>query len=347
MPTKPGDISEANAHLIGWWLQLLATGAYFVYLPHCLIILSKKLRHGMSPWLPAACFVIFAATVLDFVVGFIRTYQGYSVHGTERPDPEALYADPSSTLSLLKNAMNIVVAIISDAIIVYRTFMVWNMNVWIILAPVGLLLGDTAVGIWAVWTLAQTGPGTIPILAAVSVRIRYFFIITFVLNILCSGLICYKIWRIQSKVTRDYTGQRSSTSRVLEIIIESASIYCAHLLILIITNGLGTNYFFMFLDPLPPSRGTCPDPLAYVFSMLIVRTRAQNNDNGTSVASTTIRFRGSRSTRPPIAVGVEIDLERVVDTESVTSPTRMYDPRRGTHMYVAQDKDLAQDKDSM
>ncbi len=92
---------------------------------------------------------------------------------------------------------------------VYRTFIVWNMNYYIVLAPLGLLLGDTgacitvrevracklkvrflmaAVGIWAVWTLAQTGPGTIPILAAVSVRIRYFFIITFVLNILCAGV---------------------------------------------------------------------------------------------------------------------------------------------------------------
>lgn len=91
---------------------------------------------------------------------------------------------------------------------VYRTFVVWNMNYYVVLAPFGLLLGDTgacfvvrevrvyrlkghfvviAVGIWAVWTLAQTGPGTIPILAAVSVRIRYFFIITFVLNIICSG----------------------------------------------------------------------------------------------------------------------------------------------------------------
>lgn len=97
---------------------------------------------------------------------------------------------------------------------VYRTFVVWNMNYYVVLAPFGLLLGDTgacfavhevqarrlngcfvgtAVGIWAVWTLAQTGPGTIPILAAVSVRIRYFFIITFVLNILCASecRVCY------------------------------------------------------------------------------------------------------------------------------------------------------------
>ncbi|EIW55361.1 uncharacterized protein TRAVEDRAFT_74190 [Trametes versicolor FP-101664 SS1] len=327
-----GDISQINAHLIGLWLQLLATGAYFVYLPHCVAILVKKLRNGLSPWLPAACFFIFAATVLDFVVAIVRTYQGYAVTGTERPNPAAVYADPSSTLSLLKNAMNIVVAIISDAIIVYRAFIVWNMNYYVVLVPLGLLMGGTAVGIWAVWTLAQTGPGTIPILAAVSVRIRYFFIITFVLNILCSSMICYKIYSIQSKVSKEYNGERSATSRLLEIIIESAGFYCAHLLILIITNGVGTNYFFVFLDPLPPVG-------AYVFSMLIVSTKQNTENNGTTYASgTTIRFRGSRSTRPPLTIGVEIDLERVVDTDGRSPGQRTFsDATRD--VYTTQDKD--------
>lgn len=45
-------------------IVLHAVGAYFVYLPHCVAILVKKLRNGLSPWLPAACFFIFAATVL-------------------------------------------------------------------------------------------------------------------------------------------------------------------------------------------------------------------------------------------------------------------------------------------
>ncbi|KAI0642529.1 hypothetical protein C8Q79DRAFT_917043 [Trametes meyenii] len=323
MPNRPGDINEANAHLFGMWLQLLATGAYFVYLPHCVVILVRKLRQGLSPWLPAACFFIFAATVLDFVVLIVRAYEGYSINAPgELINPSAIYANPSSTLSLLKNAMNIVVAIVSDAIIVYRTYVVWNYNIWIVLAPIGLFMGDTAVGVWAVWTLAQTKPGAIPILAAVSVRIRYFFIITFVLNLLCSGLICLKIWRIQSLVPRDYSGERSSGSRVLEIIVESAGLYCAHLFILIVTNSVGTNFFFVFLDPLPPVG-------AYVFSMLIVRTRQTSEKTSTSLAGsgTAIRFRStgrSINTRPPVSIGVEIDLERVVDTESVRSPRTLY-----------------------
>ncbi|KAI0657019.1 hypothetical protein C8Q70DRAFT_920445 [Cubamyces menziesii] len=307
------DISEPNAHLIGLWIQLFVTGAYFLYLPHCTAILARKVRNGLSLWLPIACLLIFVSTALDFVVGLIRAYEAYSMHGAERPDPVAVYGSSSSRLSLMKNAMNIVVAIISDVIIVYRTYMVWNLSIWIILAPVGLLLGDTAIGIWAVWTLAQTKTGVNAIAAAVTVRIRYFFVITFALNLLCSGLICFKIWHVRSKVPQRVLNT-SSTRKVLEIVIESAGLYCAHLFILIVTNCVGTNYFFLFLDPLPAVG-------AYVFSMLIVRGARANSsytDSSLSATTPTIIFRRSRGgTRPATSAGVEveIDLERIVHTD--------------------------------
>ncbi|KAI0764535.1 hypothetical protein BD413DRAFT_167301 [Trametes elegans] len=338
--TKPGDISQANAHLVGMWLQFIATGAYVVYLPHCVLILYQKMRQGLSPWLPVGCLLICIATMIDFVAVMVRSYQGYSTKFPgELIDPAVIYSDPSSTLSLIKNAMNIAVGIISDAIMVYRTYVVWNMNIWAAALPFGLLMGDTAVGLWAYWTLTQTKAGTTAILAAVSLRIRYFFVITFVLNLVCSGMICFQIWRIQNRVTHDgrtRSGERSPSSKVIEIIIESAGIYCAHLFILIVTNIVGTNYFFVFLDPLPPVG-------AYVFSMMIVRSRSSKSEgssahNGNSITSgTTIRFRGSRSARPPVSIGVEIDLERVVDTESVAGQ-RVYDVHHAGP-YSPHDKD--------
>lgn len=36
-------------------------------------------------------------------------------------------------------------------------------------------------------------------------------------------MICYKIYSIQSKVSKEYNGERSATSRLLEIIIESGT----------------------------------------------------------------------------------------------------------------------------
>ncbi len=73
--------------------------------------------------------------------------------------------------------------------------------------------------------------------------------------------------------------------------------------------------------------------------MLIVSTKQNTENNPTSYASgTTIRFRGSRSTRPPLTIGVEIDLERVVDTDGRSPGQRTFSD--GTRdVYTTQDKD--------
>ncbi len=79
------------------------------------------------------------------------------------------------------------------------------MNLLVIIAPVGLLLGgigtcklrrvhvfkssrySTGVGILASWTLAQTDTGGNLIQTEVSRRFTQFFIITFCLNVVCAG----------------------------------------------------------------------------------------------------------------------------------------------------------------
>lgn len=101
-----------------------------------------------------------------------------------------------------------------------------------------------AMGIWSTWTLSQTKVGDNFILADVSIRVKYFFIVTFCLNALCAspcmstswhltanlgltkglslGLICWKIWRITSRVA-SYTSTDRTTSRILEVVIESGT----------------------------------------------------------------------------------------------------------------------------
>ncbi len=45
----------------------------------------------------------------------------------------------------------------------------------------------TALAVWSVWTLSQTATGNALVFAEVTVRVRYFFVATFVLNLLCTG----------------------------------------------------------------------------------------------------------------------------------------------------------------
>ncbi|RDX42193.1 hypothetical protein OH76DRAFT_1363262 [Lentinus brumalis] len=315
------DILVPNAHLVGLWLQIFATGAYFVYLPQCWFILRKKLREGLSMWMPIVCGMMALIVATDLIVEMYRGYHAFSVSGPKGgtlPNPSAFYANAATPESLVKNSITVSLAIISDVIIVYRTFIVWNFNYLVVLIPIGLLFGDIALGIWSTWTLSRTKVGDVLILADVSVRVKYFFVITFVLNALCASLICWKIWRISSRVSQAASSDRT-TSRVFEVVIETAALYCAHLFILIVTDSVGSNVFFIFLDALPPVT-------ALVFSMLIVRTRTGTQAPVTTGAmSTGIRFWSSgRTTHAPNTshIGVEIDLERIVHTDTDSFPTR-------------------------
>ena len=74
-----------------------------------------------------------------------RAYHAFSVSGPRGqvlPNPSTFYANAASPESLVKNSITVALAIISDFIIVYRTFIVWNFNWLIVFVPIGLLLGD-------------------------------------------------------------------------------------------------------------------------------------------------------------------------------------------------------------
>ena len=77
------------------------------------------------------------------------------------PNPTAFYTNSAAPESLINNSMTVALAIISDVIIVsdlvvvtpharglrssgqvYRTYIVWNSNLWVIVVPIVLLCAD-------------------------------------------------------------------------------------------------------------------------------------------------------------------------------------------------------------
>ncbi|TFK91221.1 hypothetical protein K466DRAFT_483239 [Polyporus arcularius HHB13444] len=334
MATTP-DILPANAHLVGLWLQIFFSGAYFVYFPKCVVILRRKVQDGLSIWLPLVCGLFFALTVTGLVVELDRGYEAFSIHPPALPNPSHFFANAASSGSLIKNTINVVLAIISDAVIVYRTFIVWNCNYFAIILPILVLFADAGMGVWSVYTLSQTKTGDVLILAAVTVRVRYFFILTFVLNLLCACLICFRLWRFGFNQRHGYSA--SPLSRVMSVVVESAGFYCAYLFILIVTNIVGSNVFFIFLDPSPPI-------VAIVFTMLIVRAHAPRENTSTPLPSSFQLSRTRASSRPGVqtsSIGVEINLERVVHSDLGSPRTYVH----SDHPYGRGDKEVDDDKE--
>ncbi|KAI0332836.1 hypothetical protein GY45DRAFT_417492 [Cubamyces sp. BRFM 1775] len=246
----PQGLDEVNAFLIGTWLQLLAIGAYCVYLPVSIAILTRKAREGLSPWLPISCFLMLATIVVDFVTSLIIAYSAFHVEeGSGLSNPASVYQGPSTKISVTQNATTVAVVLISDAIIIYRTFLLWGRSIVVVIVPAILFLCDIAIGIWTGWTCA-TAPTANFIDARATTLVRYFYIVTLVQNLICSGLMCYKVWHVQTLFPREYASQSlSSTQRVLDILVQSAALYCAHLLVVVISNSLRSNVFYIFLPP--------------------------------------------------------------------------------------------------
>ncbi|KAI0332851.1 hypothetical protein GY45DRAFT_1320437 [Cubamyces sp. BRFM 1775] len=243
-----GNLNESNAFLVGTWLQLLAMGAYAVYLPHCAALAIKRFKRNHSFLVPVTCLLFFAAATTDLVLSLVMAHKAYYIHGSQLPNPDAIYGDPAATLSLIKNAATVFIVILSDAILIYRTFVLWERNLFIILVPTGLALCDIALGILTVWTLAKTAHGD-DIDTVAAGRARVFFIITFVLNLLCSAMICYKLWRVYSLFPAGYVAGPSVTAQLFDVLVQSAALYCANLLLLIVTSCAKSNLFFVFLGP--------------------------------------------------------------------------------------------------
>ncbi|KAI0717084.1 hypothetical protein C8Q76DRAFT_648331 [Earliella scabrosa] len=320
----PADIPLVNSELVGLWFELLATGVYYVYFPQCMSILWRKRRsNNLSIWLPGVCLLMFFIVTGVLINRMIRAYHAFGLSGSMGeipPNPTAFYTNSAAPESLINNSMTVALAIISDVIIVYRTYIVWNSNLWVIVVPIVLLCADIVYGIWATWTLAQTAVGDSPIVMEVTVRARIFFIFTFCINMLCAGLICFRIRRI-SKTSSLWTSSDRITRRVFEVVTESAALYCGHLLALIVCDAVGSNVFFLLLDPLPPVT-------ALVFSLLIVGTRTgtatmQATSATRSVTDRSwIRTTGGGSSRfaSSPAHGVEITLEQVVRTDTDRLP---------------------------
>ncbi|KAI0716353.1 hypothetical protein C8Q76DRAFT_404473 [Earliella scabrosa] len=276
-----GTFSIANAELVGLWLQILLTGAYVGYLPRCAALLWRdyRARPSTSPvWVPIVCAFIFLFTISDQALTLIRAYQAFSVrdsHGLA--DPAAFFANPTTRLSVAKSSLNIVLPFISDTIIIYRTYVIWNRAVLVIVLPVCLVAANIALGVLALIGLAQgrinaSGPFSTNML-------KYYIIVTFSINVMCAGLITWKIWRVRAAVSRsaplaDEYRANTTVRRVLDVIVQTAGLYCMHLFVLIIC--WNTPAFFAVIDPLPSMT-------ALVFSMLIVRARdvrsAQDHDD--------------------------------------------------------------------
>jgi hypothetical protein len=172
------------------------------------------------------------------------------------------YANVTSALSLIKTSIYLVITVLFDAFILYRCWIIWDRNLFVIILPFLIFLADIGTGIASVHGLSQLASSDSIFIAKLEKISKAFFSSTVAVNGLCSLLIAYRVWVRQNPV-RD-SRRAFGLAKEAAIIVESAAIYFVTLICVISTDTTASNAFNVFLDMASPIIGIA-------FTLIILR----------------------------------------------------------------------------
>ncbi|KAF8625050.1 hypothetical protein AX15_005580 [Amanita polypyramis BW_CC] len=154
--------------------------------------------------------------------------------------------------------------LLGDALVIWRCYLIWDRNLFIVGFPLLLLLGSTATGIGVLYSFSKVDPEANIFVEKLQQWIVSFFSLTLATNLIGTGLVAYKLWRINHEEFR-----RSSRRLypVLLVIVESGAIYSAALLVLLILYKSDSWFQYVIVDTVRTNPGI-------VFSIIMYRILA-------------------------------------------------------------------------
>ncbi|KAJ7084947.1 hypothetical protein C8R44DRAFT_894055 [Mycena epipterygia] len=262
---------------IGVFLENIIYGLYLsAFVECCVLFWKRQQRRNMTH------VYLISTTVLMFILITIRciidTFRCIAPFGKAIPD----YGPLNDTVGLVTNGCWFFVTSVADAFIVFRTFIVWNRNWAVIVIPLILLLANFGSSIWLLICLRKLQTVDPAFWGNISFKsLNTFLALTLCTNLICTGLISFRILRshrrVMSLVSSD---DRTDSIKIVSIIVESAAIYTLLLLGTLISNSLDSFVNFVLFNCTPPTIGL-------VFSYIIIRVgRGTSYGEATGAAPT-------------------------------------------------------------
>jgi len=169
--------------------------------------------------------------------------------GTE---PLYIYANLALATEVVKSGLLVATLVTSDAMIIYRLFIIWGYNKWIIIFPLLTWLGLIVCGAGVCWQFAEYKFGEDVFTSLAGRWITSDCVFTFTTNMYCSALISWRVWRTRIR-TKSYGG--SNMLGALAIIVESALLHTTWNLFFFILYQTETNLQFTAIDLWAPISG--------------------------------------------------------------------------------------------
>ncbi|KAF9467494.1 hypothetical protein BDZ94DRAFT_1232876 [Collybia nuda] len=221
-------------------------------------------------------------------------------------DPIDEFSDTSNWINVMKMVNYVAQTFIGDCILLYRCWIIYSKNYYVIIFPGLMWLAGTVCGVMTCY-IEATLTGNMALLNAKNLIpfITSMLTLTLAMNVVTTSLIVHRIWKIQKalKYRATTSSEKSPLSRVMRLLIESGLMYTLSIVVLFglymasnngqfgVSNavvqiiGITFNLIITGVD-----RGEATQPMSQTFR--------SNNANG-SVPLHTIHIQTTISRYPP------------------------------------------------
>ncbi|KAJ7438824.1 hypothetical protein B0H11DRAFT_2293679 [Mycena galericulata] len=196
---------------------------------------------------------------------------------------------PNTNSDTASNAFWFSLAAVADASIIFRTFIVWKRNWFVIIVPSLLYLAGFGITVWLLSSIKGFDPERESLFQTLINKIGIVVIaLSLAINLMCTGLISFRLFSEYRKIAAlsSSVAGNSSNMKIISILVESATLYTLFLIGILIAEGLNSYVNYILIDCTSPITGL-------VFSYIILRV-----SRGTSYGDEP----GSTAQNPPSAL---------------------------------------------
>jgi len=229
--------------------------------------------------------LLMSLSTFDVSIGLMHCIQAFIFY-TGPGGSDARFTGLTDWVNVLKSCNIVFGKLISDGILVYRCWIVCNRSMLVIAFPLLLWLGYFGNSIYGIYLEASAGKPKVLLTDGME-KLHNAIIIGWTMslanNIITTGLIVYRIWRVDRsntkygvKRSRETTREdgvrhlfggktcRTELQNVIRIIIESGLMYTTIALITFVTFETGSNSFY-------PTSDAELQILSIAFNLIIIR----------------------------------------------------------------------------
>ncbi|KAG1841536.1 hypothetical protein DFJ58DRAFT_808062 [Suillus subalutaceus] len=231
---------------------------------------KRRTRNTNRPTIAVAA-LLFILSTSHIAVGIIRVENGLVKYRDTFPGgPVAFFADLTQETFVVKNAILVLQTLLGDGVVIYRCYVVWQ-SIRVIILPCIMWCGVAAFGVCMVYSMSQpqTDNSTNFFLNAAAQWIMAFLAFTIATNLLSSGLLAYRIWMIERKVSTIHATKNKTP--VLRVLVDAAVLYSAAVCSSLISFICSSSGMYVMADLVIPII-----PIAFYMVFIRIAT-SQNN----------------------------------------------------------------------